>query len=82
MLTPEQISAVKLILDGDQGDETNPRVLGLNDYVNKIVEAREDMFAVGRVHQGFADNAELVTVLKDARNRAKAAADALSILLA
>ena len=80
MLTNNQIKSIKLLLDGDQ--DTDPVKKGINDHVNTLIESREDMLAVLRIHNEFSDNVELAASVRSAKNRAKDAANALVTLLA
>lgn len=80
-ITSEQINAVKNLISGYE-EEVDPHShhLGLDDYLNTIISAREDMKALLRIHQEFSETGVLAA-LRNAKDRAKVAVDALSTLL-
>lgn len=80
--TEGQLNAIKDLINGyTDVDEVYHE--GLNDKVNKIVEVRDKIIGLTQeLHDGFADNAELMNVVSIAKSRAKTAADELSVLLA
>lgn len=72
-LSQAQLDGIATLIDGDG-------VTSLNGYVGVILQAREDVLALTRIHEDVPE-ANALTVLANAKLRAKAAADALSVLL-
>lgn len=78
-LTNNQRQTVRLVLEGDK--QVDPPVLGWFDHERTIVEAREDIRAVLRLDKAGSLSATLMDDIQGARQRAKAAAQALVDLL-
>ena len=53
----------------------------MNEQVNEILEAREDVLSLLRVHETIDDNATENAILAAAKNRAQTAAQAIVDLL-
>lgn len=76
-LTQAQLDAIKELLEGynDQGEPDN-----INSRINRVIDAREDVQALVRIHGDVPDEAA-ITILAEARSRAKTAARSIVDLL-
>jgi len=79
-ITDEEREVIEGILNG-VNNEDGTRTNGLNDYVNEIIEAREDVFALLRIHQDVNNDPIENTILVNAKVRARTAAQNLATLL-
>jgi hypothetical protein len=80
--TEGQLEAIERLINGYSEGDPPVNYDGLNQKVNKICDVRDKILGlVDKLHEGFADNAELMNVLQIAKTRAKTACDELSALL-
>lgn len=70
-LTHGKIFAINQFVDG-YADEVDPHIhhKGLNDYINTLVDAREDVLALIRINEDIADgNVDMILVKAKLRIR-------------
>lgn len=75
-LNQNQINTINTLINGTPDNHDH----SLNGYVNAIINAREDVLALLRIHADI-DNSTCNTIITNARARADAAAQALVTLL-
>lgn len=77
-LTQEQMDTIRTLLNGTVDDHGN----SLNGKITVCTKVRDQLVGLmDELHEGFADNAELMAVVTVARQRAKVAAEELVVLL-